>query len=596
LAQILRLSLFFIFCSYGFADDTLHALTYDFTVLGLDNKSVEKKFDAISSLKTFKESPIFSIQNLNKRISDDYDLLLQLMDAKGYYDCELDVTRNEKNNHTDIIFNLKGGTRYKLKTITIDLGAAHDDVLEVYPFLFEDLPIQVGKHVSAEKIHDTFGIITEKFSNCGYPFAKIKDHSAELVRNKRRMILKIDVDPGPKVRFGEVIVKDNSDVPAAYVQNRTPWEQGDFFDHRKIERYREKLSRTRLFDSIVIDYPKEAVAGEEVPMTVTLTERKSRTISAGLSYSLNEKFAGTVAWTHRNLTSNADRLRTAITAGQVKSKFELDYEVPDFLWTKKTLAPSVAIVHEDTESYVSQSYGAAVLLRTEFAENSEYFYGLSADHDRAKQEGITKKSSLLGIPVGVKYDRRDDLFDPTKGYVLNASFAPRAGKIADAHFITKTILSGSIYHTVASKFVVASWARFGSIAGISLDDVLANQRFYSGGGGSVRAYGYQLLGPLDPSGDPIGGKSLVEGGLELRIRILEDWGAAAFIEAGNVSDHTAPNFKNQVLGGAGLGIRYFTDFGPIRADVAMPFKRRKKQSGGYVDNAVQFYISIGQGF
>lgn len=596
MAWIVRFCLLCMLCNTAVADNDMRELRYTFTVRGLDNHSIEKRFNASSSLITFKETPLYSRQILNKRISDDYDLLIQLLEGKGFYDGEIKVSLVEKGHLTEVVFDILSGQRYRLKTVTIDLGGAKEDLLEVYPFLFEGLPIQVGRFVSAERVHETFDLLLKNFGNCGYPYAKIKGHEVELLKDLKRIILIIDVDPGPKVRFGDIIVTNHVSVPESFVINRTPWEKGEIFDNRKLERYREKLSRTRLFESVVVEYPQQPNVGEYVPLTVNVSERKFRTLSAGLNYSLNEGLGGTLAWTHRNLTENADRTRAAISYGQVKSKFELDYDRPDFIWPKTALSPSFAITHEHTDSYVSQSVGTAVVLRNEFADNSEYFYGVSLDYDRAKQEGETKHGKLFGVPLGLKYDQRDDLFDPTKGYIINATISPRIGRIGDANFMTKTIVSGSFYKEVQSHLIVASWMRAGSIAGINLSDVVANQRFYSGGGGSVRGYGYQMLGPLDKDYDPTGGKSLVEGGIELRARILEDWGAALFIEGGYVDHNTLPTFKNEMLFGLGAGVRYFTDFGPIRADIAIPLKRRKKDGGGYVDHAMQFYISIGQGF
>lgn len=582
-------------CNLAIADNVVRELRYEFQMRGLESPSIEKRFNASSSLVTPKETPLYSRKILNKRINDDYDLLMQLVESKGYYEGEVKLSLREGEIDTNITFDVVSGPRYRVKTISIDLGGAKEDLLDNYPFLFEALPIQVGQHVSAEKVHETFDILLKKFANCGYPYAKIKGHSVELLRDEKKIILQIEVKPGPKVFFGDIIVHNHVNVPSSFIINRAPWDKGDVFDKRKIERYREKLSRGRLFDSVVVDYPEQPSSGE-TPITVTVSERKTRTFSAGLRYSLNEGPGATLAWTHRNFSEQADRLRTSITYGQVESKFEMDYLLPDFIWPKTALSPSFAVTHEDTDSYVSQSVGTAIVLRNEFDENSEYFYGVSLDYDRAKQEGKTKHGKLFGVPLGVKFDQRNDLFDPTRGYVFNATISPRIGRIGDANFMTKTIVTGSFYKEVQSNLVVATWMRAGSIAGINLSDVVANQRLYSGGGGSVRGYGYQMLGPLDTDYDPTGGKSLVEGGAELRAHLLDDWGAALFIEGGYVDHHTIPTFKQDFLFGLGAGVRYYTDFGPVRADIAMPLKRRKKANGDYIDRAVQFYISIGQGF
>lgn len=119
----------------------------------------------------------------------------------------------------------------------------------------------------------------------------------------------------------------------------------------------------------------------------------------------------------------------------------------------------------------------------------------------------------------------------------------------------------------------------------------APQRFYAGGGGSVRGFGYQMAGPVDATGDPLGGKSLLTGGAELRIKVTDTIGIVPFIEAGTVTDSSLPGFGDRLLVGAGIGLRYYTSFGPVRLDVATPLNRRDG-----VDDLVQVYISLGQAF
>lgn len=129
------------------------------------------------------------------------------------------------------------------------------------------------------------------------------------------------------------------------------------------------------------------------------------------------------------------------------------------------------------------------------------------------------------------------------------------------------------------------------MAGDSTNDIPATKRFYAGGGGSIRGYKYQTVGPLNSKNDPVGGRSLLEIGFEARVRITEDIGIVPFIEGGNVYESMLPDFADELLWGAGLGIRYYTAVGPIRFDVAVPLDRRDN-----VDDAFQFYISIGQAF
>jgi translocation and assembly module TamA len=136
---------------------------------------------------------------------------------------------------------------------------------------------------------------------------------------------------------------------------------------------------------------------------------------------------------------------------------------------------------------------------------------------------------------------------------------------------------------------VAARARLGTIAGAERDRIAPSRRFYAGGGGSVRGFGYQELGPRDPVfDDPIGGRSLAEFALEARIRV-GNFGIVPFVDAGNIYTSELPKLDDLRFG-AGIGVRYHSRFGPIRVDVGTPIDRRSGES------RIAVYVSLGQAF
>jgi translocation and assembly module TamA len=139
---------------------------------------------------------------------------------------------------------------------------------------------------------------------------------------------------------------------------------------------------------------------------------------------------------------------------------------------------------------------------------------------------------------------------------------------------------------------MAGRVRFGSIPGTSLLNIAPSRRLYAGGGGSVRGYGFQRIGPRDANGDPTGGRSLVEASVEARIRTGFFDGALAvvpFLDAGSVSTGAVPDFET-IRFGAGVGLRYYTGFGPLRVDFATPLNPRPG------DSRIAVYVSLGQAF
>jgi len=113
----------------------------------------------------------------------------------------------------------------------------------------------------------------------------------------------------------------------------------------------------------------------------------------------------------------------------------------------------------------------------------------------------------------------------------------------------------------------------------------------TGGGGSVRGYQYQTVGPHYPDNVPVGGLSLVEASAEFRRRITGDLGGVIFLDTGSVSERTAPDFRH-TLSSVGVGLRYNLGFAPLRADLAFPLEK----ANGASQQAFQVYLSIGQSF
>jgi translocation and assembly module TamA len=128
------------------------------------------------------------------------------------------------------------------------------------------------------------------------------------------------------------------------------------------------------------------------------------------------------------------------------------------------------------------------------------------------------------------------------------------------------------------------------MVGASRDAIPADERFYAGGGGSVRGYPFQSVGPVEGD-EPLGGRSLFELSTELRIKVTDRIGLVAFLDGGTAFETTSPDFSEDLRWGTGLGIRYFTPIGPFRLDVGVPLNRRPE-----IDDSFQIYVSLGETF
>jgi translocation and assembly module TamA len=153
------------------------------------------------------------------------------------------------------------------------------------------------------------------------------------------------------------------------------------------------------------------------------------------------------------------------------------------------------------------------------------------------------------------------------------------------------VAQGTVYQSLdkGGETVVAARLRLGRIVNGTVDQVPASQRFYAGGGGSVRGFSYQAVGPRFADGTPRGGVFLMESSLEVRRELTSTWGLAVFADAGAVGSGGPVDFRDLAIG-AGFGVRYNLGFAPIRVDIATPVTRRRGEP------PFQIYVSIGQSF
>ena len=210
------------------------------------------------------------------------------------------------------------------------------------------------------------------------------------------------------------------------------------------------------------------------------------------------------------------------------------------------------------------------------------------DHSGGCQRGTTIWSASRS---SLKYDSTTSLLDPTQG-IRAATFRDpdqSLGTPSATFFIAQ--VSGSTYLDFFDngRSILALRGLVGKASGVGVFGLPPDQRFYAGGSATVRGYRYQTLGPQFPDQKPTGGTAISTGTVELRQRILGNYGVVGFMDVGQVSANGAP-FTSDWHAGAGVGVRYYTSIGPIRLDVAVPLN---KLPGG---DSFELYIGIGQAF
>ena len=141
-----------------------------------------------------------------------------------------------------------------------------------------------------------------------------------------------------------------------------------------------------------------------------------------------------------------------------------------------------------------------------------------------------------------------------------------------------------------TRAVLAGRVALASLDGAPLFELPADQRIYVGGGGSIRPYAYQTAGPLAPNKTD---RRQIEPGVKFGStgqNYANDRRCPVHRRRQLLREERCRSSANRLLYGVGLGLRYYTAFGPLRLDLATPLYRRPS------DSPIQVYISLGEAF
>ncbi|HUZ63280.1 MAG TPA: BamA/TamA family outer membrane protein [Acetobacteraceae bacterium] len=433
----------------------------------------------------------------------------------------------------------------------------------------------------------------------GYALAKVSEPVATERAGAPLLDVAFTVSTGPRVDLGPVTFRGLGRVNPGFAHRVVTIHRGERFDPKKIAASRDALLSTGVFSAVRVQPAGALDAAGQLPILIETTERPRHAVSVGAAYSTDLGASVNASWTDRNVFGNAEKLTLSAEATELGGNaarqpgynIGADFTKPDLYRRDQSLILSAHALREYLDAYDRTAYIASATISRRLTPHLSASVGLSFLRERVTQVGMTNDYNLLGVPLGLKYDTTNSLFDPTRGVRAAVTITPTVpvGGRSDTFLIG--LASGSTYLDLEGKGrgVLALRALVGTIQGASALQVPPDQRFYAGGSATVRGFRYQSIGPQLALNIPEGGTSLDAASIEFRQRIGASYGVVGFVDAGQVGTTGAP-FTGAVRIGAGLGFRYYTSIGPIRLDVAVPVNR---QRGGDV---VELYIGIGQAF
>lgn len=509
--------------------------------------------------------------------------LIKALRAKGYYDARVRFIDDPEQQMAGT-YRVRAGDLYHISSVGFSAKG-----LDEY---FAGVELNEGDPLDAQNVLDQQAALYKALDADHCYFDLKVNHAVKLDETNKTASLEYLVDAGEEATFGGVSFKGQETVRTSHLRKLVPWKEGDCFRRSQIETLRTRLFESGLFsraDAVIPDTPN---ADGTVDLVLDVKERAHRTVRFGLNYYTDTGVGAIAGWEHRNFLGAAEKLNADLTVSMIEQSLKGSFAKPFFMRNDQTLNLNTSLRRQDTDAFEEIGIDLGGNVSRRFNKRLSGSLGAKYSLVRINEENSsTNTYGMLSFPGALTYDSRDNALDPRKGWYLQGTLAPFVDTLGESDPFVKMLLSGSTYIDMGKSpdVVLALRGQIGSIAGADAANVPATERFYAGGGGSVRGYGFQEVGPMR-NGDPEGGRSIVTGAAELRFKLTETIGMVGFVDAGSVTDSTSPDFSDPAIG-AGLGLRYYTGFGPIRFDIAVPMTQKDKTS-----DAFQIYISIGQAF
>ncbi|PXA88866.1 hypothetical protein DMC47_29510 [Nostoc sp. 3335mG] len=580
-------------------------IRYAVKVEGLSKIGLEDEFRSLSELEAGKKKAANAAQ-VTARAKDDEALAAKILRSEGYYDGVASSTVVAVPNQPGQVvatISVTPGPRYTLSSILVTgadpqpTGIATEALTSA---------IKVGDPIRSLNITGGEAQVALELPQRGYPFAKVGDRDVLLDSDKHTGDYTMPLTSGPKSSFGRVkpAGKGAKIFTEKHLAVFPRFRQGDLYDSRKTDDLRQALVATGIFSTVAIqpvDTGVKAADGTEITdLEVTQAKGPWHSWAADAGYGTGQGIKGEVTWTARNMFPPEGALILGLVGGTQEQGANATFRRSNAGKRDKTFQITGGFDRTNYDAYEAKTINLGVNWSRQstpiWQKRWTYSYGaelvgtneqgaaLTATGDRPRKNYL-----IAALPVQVQYDRSNDLLNPTKGFRALARVSPEGSIHKGVKGYGR--LTGQVtgYYPIGKSIVLAGRVLVSSIVGVNdIGEIAPSRRIYVGGGGSVRGFGYQELGPKDAQNNPIGGLSSTEFAAEVRYR-FGNFGVVPFFDMGRLGESSTPGISH-LRYGAGLGGRYYTNFGPLRVDVATPIDRQPGES------KIALYISIGQAF
>lgn len=533
------------------------------SVAGLDDDAERNVELGLSLHNEDCKSPEWKIRSLFVAADAEIDAALR---ALGYYASSTEKRLEFGDDCWQAAFRVTPGQRLTVGKLDIQfLGAAASD--PEFDSLRERLlskrgtPVHHGNYEAMKKQIEALAL------ERGYLQGRFETHRLVVDPTAESAQIVLHYQSGPRFKIGNVAI-DQDILDPDFVAKFVTLKSGEIYNSRDLVDTHNALAKSAYFKSVDIHPELQDIADDRVPIALKLFPNPRHHYGFGAGYDTDKGPMVSGNYLNRRLNRQGHYFSTELDLSPVLATADVEYTVPLDDPINDSFSFGAGLKREDTVTY--NSLASKLSARWKHAYRNGWKQTLFLDSSYEKYTTATTTDTTLLLLPGGSWLRSvsDNPLRPTRGYRLEFNLtASRKNPLSDIDLIQGSAAAVWMYPAGDSGRILirgeqgATWVD-------DFEKLPTTYRYFAGGMNSIRGYEYKELGPKDRSGTVVGGRFLSVVSVEYEHQVLENWGAAAFVDAGN-----AYNLDNiSIKSGAGVGVRWYSPIGPIRLDFALPLQ------------------------
>jgi len=424
-------------------------------------------------------------------------------------------------------------------------------------------PGQVLRHARYEAAKQA---LFDAAYNAGFIDVMYRRSELRVHRARREASVHLELDTGPRYYFGDITIEQDI-LYESFVERFVPIRRGEPFDTDRLLQLQIALNDSGYFSDVVIDVERERAEGHHIPVVVRTTPRRTQEYTVGLGYGTDTGPRVSLGVELRRINPRGHRFTSDLRLSSIEQAIAAEYRIPrernpltDFLALRGSLG------NQEIGDWETRQHSLGASWHDAWRSFQRRLYlGIQREEFWTTLTPSTVEAILFG---GAQLTRKvaDDPLVPRRGYSWSVDLRGGSDALGSGTSFGRLHASANVVRSLGERVRVLLRGEYGAISASKFEQLPPSQRFYAGGDGSVRGYAYQALGPQDENGARVGGRYLLVGSAELEIRIVGDYGAALFFDAGNAGNSARPDLSR----GVGIGARWRSPVGVVGLDIAHP--------------------------